>query len=284
MRHTSWTRYGATFALIALGACADADEEGPSGVFDAGFGVDASPVSLPDTGPAQMLDAGLGAPPAVDAAAPADAGWSMDAAPWMPTLEAGAPEAGMPPPQTDAATGDNPESGRLAGMTAAHNAVRAMVQTSPPLAPLAWSETLAAYAQEWADSLAMEGCRTARHRSQAELQAKGYGENLAVMGGVSFGGSFMSTAEQAVKGWADEVMCWTYGTISGFGFGGTEKCEQSCYQAMNSDGCGHYTQIVWRKTTQVGCGVATCTSGRSSTDVWICNYSPPGNYAGQAPY
>lgn len=168
------------------------------------------------------------------------------------------------------------ETGRMVGMTAAHNAVRAMVQTTPPLAPLTWSPTLAAYAQEWADSLAKTQCNRPMHRSQQELQAKRYGENLAAAGGVP---APMTTAKWAVDGWAGEVACWTYGTIAG-----TEKCDSQCYMQMRSDGCGHYTAIVWRNTTEVGCGVSTCQAGGATWDIWICNYSPPGNVVGQKPY
>jgi hypothetical protein len=44
--------------------------------------------------------------------------------------------------------------------------------------------------------------------------------------------------------------------------------------------CGHYTQIVWRNTKSVGCAVAR----GKGVEVWVCNYDPPGNYAGQRPY
>jgi pathogenesis-related protein 1 len=168
--------------------------------------------------------------------------------------------------------GGNQETGMLAGITAAHNAVRAMVQTTPMLQPLTWSPTLAAYAQQWADMQGTKPCNQAQHRSGQELQQKRYGENLAA-------GS-LSTAQQAVNGWAGEVSCWTYGTVLG-----TEQCNTTCYQQMHSDGCGHYTAIVWRTTTEVGCGVAACSSaGGFPGYVWICNYSPPGNIVGMAPY
>jgi len=172
-------------------------------------------------------------------------------------------------------SGMNPEMGRLVGITAAHNQVRAEVQTSPALPPLVWSDEIAQYAQQWADSLAMTSCSSPHHRSSQELQVKGYGENLAAFAS-SFG---QSTAQQAVDGWAAEKMCWTYGTILG-----TEMCNTTCYAQLHSDGCGHYTQIVWRKSTQLGCGVATCQTGFGNEDIWICNYAPAGNYVGQAPY
>lgn len=40
---------------------------------------------------------------------------------------------------------------------------------------------------------------------------------------------------------------------------------------------GHFTQVVWRSSIEIGVGVATL-SGRS----YVCiNYRPPGNWAGQ---
>jgi pathogenesis-related protein 1 len=173
------------------------------------------------------------------------------------------------------------ETGRMVGMTAAHNAVRAMVQTTPVLPPMIWSPTLAAYAQEWTDNLAKTACTQPQHRSSQELQAKGYGENLAMSGGSR---PPMTSAQFAVDGWAGEVACWSYGTIAAPGFAGSEKCDSACYQKLNSDGCGHYTQLVWRNSTQLGCGVSSCTSGGVTYDIWICNYAPTGNVVGQKPY
>jgi pathogenesis-related protein 1 len=185
---------------------------------------------------------------------------------------------------SDSGLNGNPETGRLAGITAAHNAVRAEVQTSNSLPPLTWSPTLADYAQQWATSLASNAstCAAPQHRPASDLTAVDYGENLATFGGASRGGSApmdVSTAIQAVGAWAAEAMCWTYGTI-----GGTEQCNMTCTNMLHSDGCGHYTQIVWRKSTQLGCGVATCQNGSFTQDIWICNYAPAGNIVRQTPY
>jgi pathogenesis-related protein 1 len=44
--------------------------------------------------------------------------------------------------------------------------------------------------------------------------------------------------------------------------------------------CGHYTQVVWRSTRRLGCAVAHC----ADSEIWVCNYDPPGNYVGHRPY
>jgi allophanate hydrolase subunit 1 len=44
--------------------------------------------------------------------------------------------------------------------------------------------------------------------------------------------------------------------------------------------CGHYTQIIWKNTTEVGCGLAR----GAQMDYFVCQYNPPGNFQGQKPY
>ncbi|MBN1209800.1 MAG: hypothetical protein JXB05_33430 [Myxococcaceae bacterium] len=63
------------------------------------------------------------------------------------------------------------------------------------------------------------------------------------------------TTAGVVQSWASEAASYDYGT-------------NACAPGKQ---CGHYTQIVWRSTTQVGCATK------------LCNSSPPGNYVGQRP-
>lgn len=129
-------------------------------------------------------------------------------------------------------------------MIGAHNAVRARVDAPP----LAWSDRLAAVARDWADTLLTRHQFFHRPRSR-------YGENLFEITGAS-----MSPVE-VVAEWAAESRDYDYQT-------------NTCRAV-----CGHYTQIVWRDTREVGCAVAR---GRGR-EVWVCNYDPPGNWVGRRP-
>ena len=52
--------------------------------------------------------------------------------------------------------------------------------------------------------------------------------------------------------------------------------------------CGHYTQIVWATSTEVGCAYYRCpyltNTGYSNAAYLVCNYGPAGNYRGVQPY
>ncbi|KAF8271341.1 CAP domain-containing protein [Lactarius quietus] len=49
----------------------------------------------------------------------------------------------------------------------------------------------------------------------------------------------------------------------------------------------HFTQIVWKSTTQVGCAVQTCSgifdASYGPAQYYVCEYNPPGNVIGKFP-
>lgn len=136
-----------------------------------------------------------------------------------------------------------------------HNDVRNDVG-SPDLE---WSVELAEYAQEWADYLANENDCTLAHRNTKNMNPKGFGENLYWGIGKEF------TALDASKGWYSEIDLYTY----------TEVTNDNYHET------GHYTQMVWKNTTEIGIGVAKCSDGAI---IIVANYNPPGNVLGQKPY
>ena len=130
-------------------------------------------------------------------------------------------------------------------MLAAHRVVRTRVG----IAPLAWSDGLAARAQDWADTLLAR--RQFMHRPHSA-----YGENLFEIMGAA------ASPVEVVNAWAAESRNYDLSS---------NKCRGVC---------GHYTQIVWSGTRETGCAVAR-GGGR---EVWVCEYDPPGNWVGQRPY
>jgi len=164
--------------------------------------------------------------------------------------------------------GGPPPPGFATEMVDTHNAVRAGASPTPvpALDPLSWSTSVAATAQGWAD-----GCVYAHNPN---LGALSLGENIAAT--APAGGR---TAAQVVGLWASEGPYY---------FHSTNTCDATNPGNIGRT-CGHYTQIVWRATTVVGCARTTCSTGSpfpgfTTWDFWVCDYAPPGNWVGQRPY
>ncbi|CAI0443865.1 unnamed protein product [Linum tenue] len=130
----------------------------------------------------------------------------------------------------------------------AHNAARSAVGVGP----VSWDARLASYAQSYADQRAAADCRLVHSGGP-------YGENLAWSSGELSGAD-------AVAMWVGERADYDYNS-------------NGCAPGKQ---CGHYTQVVWRSSTGIGCAKANCSGGRGT--FVICSYNPPGNYVGQKPY
>lgn len=143
-------------------------------------------------------------------------------------------------------------------MLDATNHVRATAQPTPvpALAPLTWNSAAQAVAQAWAN-----GCQWKHNAGRGN-----YGENIYASTGTT-----PAAPAAVVQDWASEAADYTWAS---------DTCTAVC---------GHYTQLVWRGTTSVGCASAACTTGSpfagfSNWTFWVCDYAPPGNFLGQQPY
>jgi hypothetical protein len=138
-----------------------------------------------------------------------------------------------------------------AEILAAHNKYRAEVGVPP----LRWSNRLARGAQLWAEEVA--AFDQMRHSGTS-----GVGENLAMWYGTR------PTVTQLVSLWGNERSAYRRGTFPDVSTTGQWRS------------VAHYTQMVWRTTTHVGCG----TANNGGTVFLVCWYSPQGNFIGQVAY
>ncbi len=137
---------------------------------------------------------------------------------------------------------------------AAHNQERLALG----LEPLIWDQALAQSAQQWADHLAATG----RFEHAPENRFTPEGENLWA------GSKGYFAPEAMVDAWIREKQFFRPGLFPDNST--TGKVED----------IGHYTQVVWRATTQVGCAQAAS----ASEDILVCRYAEAGNYRGEQPF
>ncbi|MEY2942835.1 MAG: hypothetical protein RLY97_849 [Pseudomonadota bacterium] len=122
------------------------------------------------------------------------------------------------------------------------------------LPPLQWSEELAADARDWSETMARQG---SFGHSPDELRGN-QGENL-------FRGSAGDyDVEEMIAGFVEE----------------RDDFHAGIFPDVARDGdwshVGHYTQLIWRRTTHVGCAMV-----RAKGWDWLtCRYAPAGNVMG----
>lgn len=128
--------------------------------------------------------------------------------------------------------------------------------------PLKWSDSIAKYAASRAKTRAQQDGLSAGHSGLAP----GYGENL-YWGGSSGAGSAVpaatDAAERATKSWYDEIKDYDY------------------KNPTFSPKVGHFTQMIWKNTTEVGCAVFSLKGSQWLETYVACEYQPPGNVMGQ---
>lgn len=134
-------------------------------------------------------------------------------------------------------------------MLRAHNAKRAL-HGSPPLV---WDANLAAGAQDWAN-----GCRKDASGNYAHSHVQNLGENLYAWTN--------GTSQSAVDWWYAENKNYRWDDP----LGSYHRGQQDFSKAV-----GHFTQVVWKSTTKLGCGVHAC----DGYQYFVCRYGEePGNW------
>jgi hypothetical protein len=135
-----------------------------------------------------------------------------------------------------------------------HNRVRA----NHCVPALTWSKTQATNAQTSAD-------RCPNDHNRAELKAQNENENL-----YNGSGSANFTGPQAAFNF------W-YGEKKDYHFDNPVLV----FDAKENKGPvnGHFTQVVWKGTGNIGCAVKVCTNGT----YYSCRYQQPGNFNAHVP-
>jgi hypothetical protein len=132
----------------------------------------------------------------------------------------------------------------------AHNLAR--VEAGATL--LVWSEQLARDAQEWADHLAASNL----YDHAPPARRKGQGENL----------------------WRGPRDRWSPWEMVGFFVEEKRHFRAGDFPDVSRTGqwsdVGHYTQVIWPQTREVGCAIARTRSD----EVLVCRYWPAGNIWG----
>ena len=125
------------------------------------------------------------------------------------------------------------------------------------LPPMTWNPELSQSAQRWADYLAASG----RFEHAPENPDSPEGENIWA------GTKGYYAPEARVNAWVREKQFFRVGVFPDNSTTGS------------AEDVGHYTQMIWRATTKVGCAEASS----ASEDILVCRYFEAGNYRGERP-
>lgn len=124
--------------------------------------------------------------------------------------------------------------------------------------PLRWNNRLANEAKAWADEMANNGMF--RHSSYAARANTG--ENLWM------GTAGYFSLQDMIQAFVSEKQYFQYGRFP------------NVSRTGNWSQVGHYTQVVWEDTREVGCALAE----GNSYHYLVCRYWPAGNVMGHYPF
>ncbi|GCF00110.1 hypothetical protein ZYGM_002977 [Zygosaccharomyces mellis] len=159
------------------------------------------------------------------------------------------PSSSSTPTSGDAGGSQTMDADTASTLLELHNEKRAKHQDT---APLTWSDSLSAWSYGYANSLKgteYDPCSgILKHSSDRNNQ----GENIAYATNADW--TFM------IDMWYNEIQYYDYNDITGIYHDGMEV--------------GHFTQLVWAASQQVGCASVQCPNDGTYL---LCEYSPEGN-------
>jgi len=178
-----------------------------------------------------------------------------------------------------------------------HNFVRAnwgMPALKNSNAISGWSDTLATNAGKWAQNCNWEHSSAAsRTYGKDEFDNDlSWGENMAKAGTTDLAAKFpVFTLASQVDGWKSEEKDWDCTKEEYYVFADSSS-EDGCRKTLKPGEtsppmCGHFTQVVWATTTEVGCALVDCPVDTAwagyRSQFLVCQYNPGGNTAGAHP-
>lgn len=137
------------------------------------------------------------------------------------------------------------------------------------LKPMVWDESLQKLAEDWTEKLrTTKNCKMIHSPATLRRNVGGFnyiGENLYYYFSSE---SFSITkvhAEKSVLSWYEEIADFQYSP-------GGVLCPLRGGKGM----IGHFTQVMWDTSTNLGCGYALCNGNKLV--LISCNYGPGGNF------
>ncbi|KAL0485539.1 pathogenesis-related protein [Acrasis kona] len=142
-----------------------------------------------------------------------------------------------------------------------HNIIRTGINIFPSIPLMAWDVTLEEFANRYASSCP--------NTTTSNLPLN---PNRKLSDGTTVGQQIFSSTDnfdpvEGVDNWASSSAHYNYAN---------NTCEQN-------KSCGTYTQIVWRRSTRIGCARVNCLGYFFSYNL-LCNYVEVGNVIGKKPY
>ena len=177
------------------------------------------------------------------------------------TCPPGAPVPSPTSAKTGSCTGKGSCSTQLAqwqieSVLERHNAFRAYHGACP----LTYKQSIADYSITSTGFQQTCSTGTLNHNKPPQYAGGTLGENLAMAGGPKDVHNY-DPADGVMNWYCSEEPCWSYASSS------------------ESDVTGHFTQVVWKESSTVGCALCQRGGGTSYDVFLICNYEAAGNSA-----